>query len=71
MAGCGVLGFAGVLNPTTFIILDEMATGRDYASALAEAQARGVPIDPHPWRGGMGCRMHDRILDERLDGREG
>jgi len=47
LPGCRVLGFTGILNSTTNFILDEMAAGRDYASALAEAQARGfAEADP-------------------------
>lgn len=42
MAGATLAGFTGVLNGTTNFILNRMAAGSDYASALREAQARGI-----------------------------
>jgi homoserine dehydrogenase len=41
MAGARVLALRGILNGTTNYILSAMATGRDYADVLAEAQAQG------------------------------
>lgn len=47
MAGARVYGIRGILNGTTNYILSAMASGRDYAEALAEAQARGyAETDP-------------------------
>jgi len=47
MAGARVYGMRGILNGTTNYILSAMAAGRDYAEALAEAQARGyAETDP-------------------------
>ena len=37
-----VLGLRGIFNATTNFILTEMAAGRGYADALAEAQRRGI-----------------------------
>ena len=37
-----ILSLRGVFNATTNFILAEMATGRSYAGALAEAQRRGI-----------------------------
>jgi homoserine dehydrogenase len=37
-----VVELAGIFNATTNFILGEMATGRPYADALAEAQRRGI-----------------------------
>jgi homoserine dehydrogenase len=47
MAGARVYAMRGILNGTTNYILTEMASGRDYAGALADAQARGyAETDP-------------------------
>ena len=47
MAGANVTAIRGILNGTTNYILSAMATGRDYAEALAEAQAQGyAEADP-------------------------
>lgn len=47
MAGAKVTAIRGILNGTTNYILSAMAAGRDYADALAEAQARGyAEADP-------------------------
>jgi len=47
MAGANVTAIRGILNGTTNYILSAMATGRDYAEALAEAQALGyAEADP-------------------------
>ncbi len=47
IAGANVTAIRGILNGTTNYILSAMATGRDYAEALAEAQAQGyAEADP-------------------------
>lgn len=47
LAGAAILGIRGILNGTTNYILTAMATGRDYAEVLAEAQALGyAETDP-------------------------
>ncbi len=47
MAGANVTAIRGILNGTTNYILSAMATGHDYAEALAEAQAQGyAEADP-------------------------
>ncbi len=47
MAGAQVSEIRGILNGTSNYILSAMATGRDYAEALAEAQAQGyAEADP-------------------------
>ncbi len=47
MAGANVNAIRGILNGTTNYILSAMATGRDYAEVLAEAQAQGyAEADP-------------------------
>ena len=47
MAGARVYGMRGILNGTTNYILSVMASGRNYAEALADAQARGyAETDP-------------------------
>jgi homoserine dehydrogenase len=47
MAGSSVTAIRGILNGTTNYILSAMAAGRDYAEALAEAQAQGyAEADP-------------------------
>src|SRR6266576_6328250 len=47
MAGANVTAIRGILNGTTNYILSAMATGRDYAEALTEAQAQGyAEADP-------------------------
>lgn len=47
MAGAHVQSIRGILNGTTNYILSAMATGRDYAEVLAEAQAKGyAETDP-------------------------
>lgn len=47
MAGARVTAMRGILNGTTNYILSAMASGRDYAEALADAQARGyAETDP-------------------------
>lgn len=47
MAGATVQVIRGILNGTTNYILSAMATGRDYAEVLAEAQAQGyAEADP-------------------------
>jgi homoserine dehydrogenase len=47
MAGSSVTAIHGILNGTTNYILTAMASGRDYAGALADAQAKGyAETDP-------------------------
>jgi homoserine dehydrogenase len=47
MAGADVHALRGILNGTTNYILSAMAAGRDYAEALADAQAQGyAETDP-------------------------
>ena len=47
MAGANVRAIRGILNGTTNYILSAMASGRDYADVLAEAQAQGyAEADP-------------------------
>ncbi len=47
MAGAQVYAMRGILNGTTNYILSAMASGRDYAEALADAQAKGyAETDP-------------------------
>src|SRR5437868_7215747 len=47
MAGARVTAIRGILNGTTNYILTAMATGRNYAEVLAEAQAQGyAEADP-------------------------
>ncbi len=47
MAGTRVRAIRGILNGTTNYILSAMASGRDYAEVLAEAQAQGyAEADP-------------------------
>lgn len=47
MAGAKVRAIRGILNGTTNYILSAMASGRDYAEVLAEAQAQGyAEADP-------------------------
>src|SRR5436305_10917296 len=47
MAGANVTAIRGILNGTTNYILSAMATGRDYAEVLTEAQALGyAEADP-------------------------
>ncbi len=47
MAGAQVVAMRGILNGTTNYILSEMAKGRDYGEALADAQAKGyAETDP-------------------------
>ena len=47
MAGAHVTAIRGILNGTTNYILTAMATGRNYAEVLAEAQAQGyAEADP-------------------------
>ncbi len=47
MAGAQVSAMRGILNGTTNYILSAMATGREYAEALTEAQAQGyAEADP-------------------------
>jgi homoserine dehydrogenase len=47
MAGAKVRAIRGILNGTTNYILSAMASGRDYADVLAEAQAQGyAEADP-------------------------
>jgi len=47
LAGTRVLGVRGILNGTANHILTLMAEGREYATALAEAQAQGY-AEPDP-----------------------
>jgi homoserine dehydrogenase len=47
MMGATITSIRGILNGTTNYILSAMSSGRDYAEALAEAQARGyAETDP-------------------------
>ena len=47
MAGANVRAIRGILNGTTNYILSAMASGRDYADVLAEAQSQGyAEADP-------------------------
>jgi homoserine dehydrogenase len=47
MAGARVYAMRGILNGTTNYILSAMASGRDYAGALADAQDKGyAETDP-------------------------
>jgi homoserine dehydrogenase len=47
MAGARVYAMRGILNGTTNYILSAMASGRDYAEALVDAQAKGyAETDP-------------------------
>jgi homoserine dehydrogenase len=47
MAGARVYAMRGILNGTTNYILSAMASGRDYAEALADAQTKGyAETDP-------------------------
>jgi homoserine dehydrogenase len=47
MAGAKITSLRGILNGTTNYILSAMASGRDYAGALADAQAQGyAETDP-------------------------
>ena len=47
MAGARIFALRGILNGTTNYILSAMASGRDYAEALVDAQARGyAETDP-------------------------
>lgn len=47
MAGARILAMRGILNGTTNYILSAMASDRDYAEALADAQAQGyAETDP-------------------------
>ncbi len=47
MASTNITAIRGILNGTTNYILSAMATGRDYAQVLAEAQAQGyAEADP-------------------------
>ncbi len=47
MAGASITALRGILNGTTNYILSAMATGRDYAEVLAEAQQQGyAEADP-------------------------
>jgi len=47
MAGASIHAMRGILNGTTNYILSAMASGRDYAEALADAQAKGyAETDP-------------------------
>jgi len=42
LPGTRVVGFAGVLNSTTNLVLTEMEKGRSFEDALVEAQRRGI-----------------------------
>lgn len=42
LPGARVLGFSGVLNSTTNLILTGMESGRSFEESLAEAQTRGI-----------------------------
>ena len=42
LPGARVLGFSGVLNSTTNLILTGMESGRSFQESLAEAQRRGI-----------------------------
>ena len=42
LPGVRVLGFSGVLNSTTNLILTGMETGRSFEDSLAEARSRGI-----------------------------
>jgi homoserine dehydrogenase len=42
LVAADILEIRGILNSTSNFVLGEMATGRAYAEALAEAQARGI-----------------------------
>jgi homoserine dehydrogenase len=42
LPGTQVLGFSGVLNSTTNLILTEMESGRSFEDALADARRRGI-----------------------------
>jgi homoserine dehydrogenase len=47
LAGAGIRGIRGIINGTTNFILTRMQEGKQYAEALAEAQARGyAEADP-------------------------
>jgi homoserine dehydrogenase len=47
MAGANITSLRGILNGTTNYILSAMASGRDYAGVLADAQAQGyAETDP-------------------------
>jgi len=47
LAGCRIRSIRGILNGTTNYILSAMASGRNYAEVLAEAQAQGyAEADP-------------------------
>ena len=47
LAGCRIRSIRGILNGTTNYILSAMASGREYAEVLAEAQAQGyAEADP-------------------------
>ncbi|PJF36245.1 MAG: homoserine dehydrogenase [Candidatus Thermofonsia Clade 1 bacterium] len=47
LAGCQISAVRGILNGTTNFILSEMESGKSYAEALSEAQARGyAEADP-------------------------
>lgn len=48
LPGCQVLGFRGVLNSTTNLIVTRMEQGTSFEDALADARARGiVEANPH------------------------
>jgi homoserine dehydrogenase len=47
LAGCVIERAELVVNGTTQVILEEMAAGRDFAAALAEAQRQGI-VEPDP-----------------------
>ena len=47
LVAADVMRVRGIFNSTTNFILEEMATGRSFAGALAEAQRRGI-AEPDP-----------------------
>lgn len=69
LAGAGLNGFDGILNGTSNFVLGRMEAGLDFASAVAEAQARGyAEADPTADVEGHDVRLKVVILANELMG---
>lgn len=65
-----IIAVKGILNGTCNFILDRVNDGADYASALAEAQVRGLAeADPHLDVSGLDCVYKLALLATRAFGK--
>ena len=70
LPAANILGFRGVLNSTTNLILTRMETGESYADAVAYAQSIGIAeTDPSGDVDGWDAAIKVSALGNRFDGR--